>query len=76
MSINGADNFDEQPGWNRYIQPLDQGSFDVGGLLKTLKELGYNGPIGLQCYGIGGDVREHLTSSMAAWQKLSENLKN
>ena len=74
VSINGADNFDEKPEWSRYIQPLHQGSFDVGGLLKTLKELGYKGPIGLQCYGLGGDVREHLASSMAAWWKLSKNL--
>lgn len=76
ISINGADELDEQPGWARYIQPLDKGSFDVGGLLKTLKELGYKGPIGLQCYGIGGDTREHLARSMAAWKKLSENLKD
>jgi sugar phosphate isomerase/epimerase len=76
VSINGADNFDEKPGWSHYIQPLDKGSFDVGGLLKTLKELGYTGPIGLQCYGIGGDAREHLTTSMAAWRKLSQNLKS
>jgi sugar phosphate isomerase/epimerase len=71
VSINGADELDEKPGWDRYIQPLDKGSFDVGKLLKTLKELGYKGPIGLQCYGIGGDAREHLARSMAAWQKLS-----
>ena len=76
ISINGADQFDEKPGWGHYIQPLDRGSFDVGGLLKTLKELGYTGPIGLQCYGIGGDVREHLARSMVAWQKLSTNLKD
>jgi sugar phosphate isomerase/epimerase len=75
VSINGADSFDEKDGWEHYIQPLDKGSFDVGGLLRTLKELGYRGPIGLQCYGIGGDVREHLARSMAAWRKLSENLK-
>jgi sugar phosphate isomerase/epimerase len=74
VSINGADNFDENPGWSRYIQPLDRGSFDMGGLLKTLKELGYKGPIGLQCYGIGGDAREHLAHSMGAWKKLNENL--
>jgi hypothetical protein len=76
VSINGADEFDEKPGWERYIQPLDKGSFDVGKLLKTLKELGYQGPIGLQCYGIGGDAREHLARSMTAWQKLRENLKD
>jgi sugar phosphate isomerase/epimerase len=76
ISINGADEFDAQPGWARYIQPLDKGSFDVGKLLKTLKELGYQGPIGLQCYGIGGDTREHLARSMSAWQTLSKNLKD
>ena len=70
VSINGADEFDAQPGWARYIQPLDQGTFDVGALLKALRELGYQGPIGLQCYGIGGDAREHLTLSMAKWQEL------
>jgi sugar phosphate isomerase/epimerase len=75
ISICGADEFDAKPGWEHYIQPLDKGSFDVGLLLKTLKDLGYKGPIGLQCYGIGGDAREHLARSLAAWQKLSENLK-
>jgi sugar phosphate isomerase/epimerase len=71
VSINGADEFDEQPGWDRYIQPLGQGSFDVAVFLRTLRELGYNSPIGLQCYGIGGDAREHLARSMEAWKKLN-----
>ncbi len=30
VSINGADEFDDKPGWDRYIQPLDKGNFDVG----------------------------------------------
>jgi len=76
VSINGADEFDDKPEWDRYIQPLDKGSFDVGGLLKTLKELGYKGPIGLQCYGIGGDTRDHLARSVAAWGKMSQALKD
>jgi sugar phosphate isomerase/epimerase len=71
ISINGADEQDDKPGWARYIQPLDQGSFDVAGFLRTLKELGYTGPIGLQCYGIGGDAREHLARSLAAWRRLN-----
>ncbi len=74
VSINGADEFDDKPGWNKYIQPLDKGSFDIGGFLRTLKELGYKGPIGLQCFGIGGDAREHLARSMDAWRKLGKNL--
>jgi sugar phosphate isomerase/epimerase len=74
VSINGADVQDAKPGWDHYIQPLDKGSFDVAELLSTLKELGYEGPIGLQCYGIGGDAREHLARSMTAWRKLSAPL--
>jgi sugar phosphate isomerase/epimerase len=74
VSINGADNFDQKPGWEHYIQPLDKGDFDLVGFLKTLKELDYKGPIGLQCYGIGGDAREHLARSMAAWNTLKLNL--
>jgi sugar phosphate isomerase/epimerase len=70
VSINGADEQDEKPGWDHYIRPLDRGSFDVGAFLKTLDELGYTGPIGLQCYGIGGDAREHLARSMAAWRRI------
>lgn len=75
VSINGADELDEKAGWAHYIQPLDKGSFDIGAFLKTLKELGYKGPVGLQCFGIGGDAREHLERSMAAWRKLRAELK-
>jgi len=70
-SINGADTFDPEPGWKRYIQPLGRGDFDVPGLLRTLRDLGYTGPVGLQCYGITGDAREHLAESMAAWRKMN-----
>jgi len=74
VSINGADERDDQPkGWSKYIQPLDSGTFDIAAFLKTLRDLGYKGPIGLQCYGIGGDARDHLARSMAAWRKLNEN---
>jgi sugar phosphate isomerase/epimerase len=75
VSINGADEFDSQPGWDHYIQPLDKGSFDLGRFLRTLRDLGYKGPIGLQCFGIGGDTRDHLARSMEAWKKLSKNLQ-
>lgn len=74
VSINGADVRDEKPGWDRYIQPLDRGDFEVVGLLAELKSLGYRGPVGLQCYGIGGDVREHLERSMTAWRRMSGNV--
>ena len=72
VSINGADSFAPEPDWSRYIQPLGQGSFDVLGFLKTLQQLGYAGPIGLQCYGIPGDAREHLAKSMETWRAYSQ----
>jgi len=43
-------------------------------LLAALKEVGYTGPIGLQCYGIQGDVRDNLTRSIAAWREFSARL--
>lgn len=71
VSINGADEWSTEAGWAKYIQPLGHGTFDVPKFLRTLHELGFKGPIGLQCYGIGGDTREHLQESMAAWRKLT-----
>jgi sugar phosphate isomerase/epimerase len=74
VSISGADEFDEKPGWEHYIQPLGRGSFDMLAFLKTLRQLGYAGPIGLQCYGIPGDVRDNLAESMKAWRSYSAPL--
>jgi sugar phosphate isomerase/epimerase len=66
VSINGADHADAiHAGTGNWIQPLDAGSFDLRALLKILTELGYQGPIGLQCYGIPGDARDHLARSIA-----------
>ena len=40
VSINGADSQDDKPGWSRYIQPLDKGSFDVGGFSEDAQGTG------------------------------------
>ena len=75
VTINGADSgLGRRGGWNRLIQPLGSGTFDIAAFLRTLRKLGYTGPIGLQCYGLRGDAREHLTRSMAAWRKLSAQI--
>jgi sugar phosphate isomerase/epimerase len=74
VTINGADSQARGAGWNRLIQPLGSGSFDMHRFLKALRGLGYTGPIGLQCYGLRGDAREHLKRSIAAWRKLSARL--
>jgi sugar phosphate isomerase/epimerase len=71
VTINGADTKVTGPRWDRLIQNLDRGSYDVGIVLRTLKRLGFQGPIGLQGYGLGGDRRENLAQSIVAWHKLS-----
>jgi sugar phosphate isomerase/epimerase len=67
VTINGAD---PDGDWDRLIQPLDRGTFDLSGLLHTLREIDYTGPIGLQLYGVKGDARENLRRSMDAWLRL------
>lgn len=70
VSINGSDAGDtRQMGWDRLIQTLDRGTFDNRRLLGLLMELGYEGPIGLQCYNVPGDPRENLARSIAAWRE-------
>ncbi len=77
VSINGADSGDTKTmNWNRLIQPLGSGTYDVGGVLKTLKELGYAGPVGLQGYAVKGDSKENLKRSIQAWRKLSDSLRS
>ena len=67
VTVNGADHTGD---WDRLIQPLGHGSFDVASVLRPLKRLGYEGPIGLQHYGIKGDARKNLQQSMDGWRKL------
>ena len=73
VTINGADKGLTGANWDRLIQTLDKGTFDVQKLLCQLAELGYMGPIGFQGYGIKGEPRAILTPTMAAWKKLSES---
>ena len=72
VTINGADH--DGDSWDRLIQPLDRGSFDVQSLLETLHDGGFSGPIGLQCYAVPGDKYENLKRSMQAWQGFSRKM--
>ena len=68
VTINGA-----QLGTDAWtgglIQPLDRGDFDNRQLLKTLRQIGYRGPVGLMCYGIPDDTPEHLQRSINVWKE-------
>lgn len=73
VSIHGADHAAEvHAGTGNWIQPLGSGSFDIRNFLTQLDKRGYRGPVGLQCYGIPGDARDHLAKSIAAWRELSQ----
>ena len=72
VQISGADSGVSGGQWKRLIQTLDKGTFDVGAVLRKLKELGFDGPIGFQGYAIAGDARSILTPTMTAWRKLSK----
>jgi len=65
VTINGADSGAKS--WEDIIQTLDRGTFGMRQFLKTLGDVGYTGPIGLQGYGIGGDVRDNLKRSINAY---------
>ena len=67
VSINGADH---QGDWDRLIQTLDRGEFDVRAFLKQFAAAGYRGPIGLQCYNVKGDREANLVRSIQAWRSF------
>jgi len=76
VSINGADKGDtHQMGWDRLIQPLGRGDYDVLNVLKILKNSGYKNPIGLQCYNIKGQPEEFLKESVTTWKKYISEIK-
>ena len=68
VTVNGADSDGKE--WKQLIQPLGQGSYDIAPLLRQLEVMNYRGPIGLQGYGIGGDVAANLRQSKTAWELL------
>ena len=77
VSINGANPAGKSDkNWDRLIQPLDQGTFDVYRFLVALRRHDYDGPIALMCYGIRGDAHDHLSRSMAKWRQWQNRLRS
>ncbi|MFC1805834.1 TIM barrel protein [Planctomycetota bacterium] len=70
-TICGADAGVTGGNWRRLIQTLDKGTYDVGIVLRELKQIGFTGPIGFQGYGIKGGARSILAPTIGAWRKLS-----
>ena len=73
VSICGADSGNTKSmSWDRLIQPLGQGTFDVYKLVEFLAEKGFEGPIGLQCYGLNGAPEKYLPQSSEAWKNFKQ----
>jgi sugar phosphate isomerase/epimerase len=70
VTINGVDVKNK-----KYILRLDEGDFDQATWIKKLLAAGYKGPVGLQCYSVKGDTTENLKADIAAWHKITEQLK-
>lgn len=76
VQLSGADELPPgKPDWKRLIQPLGQGTFDMGRIIRTLDDMGYKGPVNLQCYQINQPARQHLATSIEAWKKLNKPAK-
>ena len=71
ITINGADTGDTQKlGWDKLIQPLGRGSYDVGAFVAKTRAAGYRGPFGFQGFGIKMDSKELLMETMEGWGKM------
>lgn len=71
ITINGADGGDTRKlGWDKLIQPLGRGTYDVRGFVAKAREVGYRGSFGFQGYGIKMDSKELLKETMDAWKAM------
>ena len=58
------------------IVPLDEGVMDNFAVLAALRRAGYDGPLGVQGYGVGGDVYANLARSIRALRSMRERLES
>ncbi len=73
ITINGADTGDTRNlSWDRLIQPLGRGTYDVGSFVAKARAAGYRGPFGFQGYGIKMEPKELLKETMAGWGKIAK----
>lgn len=72
ITISGADTGDTKAaGWNRLIQPLGSGSYDVASFMRKVWAAGYNGPVGFQGFGITQEPRAVVAKTMEFWREMT-----
>jgi sugar phosphate isomerase/epimerase len=67
LTINGSWLWAREYPITEGILPLGQGNFDVQHFLTVFDRLGYRGPVGIQGYGITGNIPRLLENSIDAW---------
>jgi len=71
ITINGADTGDTRNlGWDKLIQPLGRGTYDVKAFVANARAAGYRGPFGFQGYAIKMESAALLKETMDAWQGM------
>ena len=50
------------------IESVGEGDFPLAEFVQALTDVGYSGPVGFQCYKIGGHPPETPARSIKAWQ--------
>jgi len=56
--------------WKQLIQPLGKGTYDNAALVKKLREIGFDGPVGFQGYGITLPSEQIVTETMEGWKAI------
>jgi len=54
----------------RTISPLDEGDYDLVGFMRAVKDAGYTGQVGLQCWSIKLPAEQHLARSIKRWRAI------
>lgn len=68
ITINGAMKNTAAIDVREAILPLGEGDYDVEQFVRTFIKLGYRGPIGMQGYGIGGEIEKKMADSLEVWR--------
>lgn len=77
VTINGAAVGNTQAmSWDKLIQQIDQGEFDLAKLLELVYgELKFDGPIFVQCYNLKAPSRTILQNTFDRWQDLKKHCR-
>lgn len=76
VNVCGSRRLDNGSGLPATIEPLDEGELDTFALLGALRRSGFDGPVGIQGYSVGGDVYTKLKRSLAVLRDIDRRLEH